>query len=376
VDNWFAARAFQLNAAGPNSVRPPIGYMTSNVLQPATGYMRTFVGTGDRLNLIDEDGPNCRLSNGYGCARNGCTVRNTVTIDRGAASTLSSNAIYTASNFTSSANTAGATGNACTLARAKVVWDYDSSANCTQASAGTLEYLCSGTPATWSCGVVTNNWDTSTHLPSTPPATNADRFLGFYSYGGATASRRFNTSAQANTYDTAFGGNPMGEGDLVDLTSGAVSDPAGNGWYIRYATGSIDERTGSGSTVLDGCVLWNSFQPTAGGSTICATSGENVARFYQANYATGEASCASSFYDATDGGWQRSRSRTVVAVPGEPAPQRTIAAGSGSTSIVTLEAGSNQGDAVTATKELMQSMFQLEVDRPEHACRHESTGCK
>ena len=59
VSNWHAARSFRVaNLAGrtldPEAVRAPFSYMTLNAVQPDTGYLRTFVGTGDRENLLDK----------------------------------------------------------------------------------------------------------------------------------------------------------------------------------------------------------------------------------------------------------------------------------------------------------------------------------
>ncbi len=383
VTNWFAARAFRPSGASDNAVRQPITFMTSNALQPSTGYLRTYVGTGDRFNMLDKDGPLCRLSNPYACAQLGCTVRNTVRIDRGPASTQSTNAQYASKAYSTSTTALAAAGNACSGARMKLTWDYDSTGSCGQNSAGTLEYVCSGTTSTWTCSKAVDNWDKSAYQ-ATAPTTSPDKFFGFWSYGGSSSTRRFNTSAEALTYDTAFGSNtrPMSEGDLTHLTSNTVSaDKLGNGWYLSYGHGETpgrpDERTGSGSTVLDGCVLWNSFEAIEGGSTICATSGENVARFYQANYVTGSPNCAESFQQP-DGGYDRYIERTVVAIPGEPNAQRTISAGQGASTIVTLEAGLTQGNTVSESSELVQSIYQLEVDHTEHACRHagDTSQCK
>ncbi len=57
-------------------MRGPFTYMTTNTLQPDTGYLRTYVGTGDKENLLDK-GSVCRLSNPRACAAQGCDVNNT-----------------------------------------------------------------------------------------------------------------------------------------------------------------------------------------------------------------------------------------------------------------------------------------------------------
>ncbi len=387
VNNWYAARSFR-NGGSTERLRSPFSFMTSNAIQPATGYLRTFIGSGDRFNLADIGGPSCRLSNPSGCARIGCTVRNTVTVQRGTSNTEIGSATYTSGLYTSSSNTALAAGNACSGARVTLSWDYDSTSNCGQASAGTLDYLCSGISTSWACSTVTNNWDTSSYSAGTAATASPDRFFGFWSYGGAAATRRFDTDTEATAYDQAYSGAPMSEANLTSLVTTTTSaDAYGPGWYIAY-TADVDERSGSGSTVLDGCVLWNSFQPVSGGTTSCAASGENIARFYQANYVTGQANCADSFVAASgtdggtssgsDGGTSQPRyvERTVVAVPGEPAPQWMIAGGVGTTQVLTLEAGAASGSSVNQTKELVQSVSQMELDKEAHECRHGGTGCK
>jgi type IV pilus assembly protein PilY1 len=78
VNNWFAARAFRVaNLAGqtndPEAMRGPFTYITLNTQQPDNGFVRTFVGTGDRENLMDK-GTICRLSNPRACALQGYRV--------------------------------------------------------------------------------------------------------------------------------------------------------------------------------------------------------------------------------------------------------------------------------------------------------------
>ena len=68
-------------------MRAPFSYMTLNALQPDTGFLRTFVGTGDRENLM-EKGTTCRLSNPRACAVQGCGVNNTLTVKRGGSTVL------------------------------------------------------------------------------------------------------------------------------------------------------------------------------------------------------------------------------------------------------------------------------------------------
>ena len=58
VSNWYAARTFRVANLGGRStsaeaLRGPFTQLATNVVQPDTGILRTFIGTGDSQNLTD-----------------------------------------------------------------------------------------------------------------------------------------------------------------------------------------------------------------------------------------------------------------------------------------------------------------------------------
>jgi type IV pilus assembly protein PilY1 len=392
VENWFAARAFQVKAPDAETVRPSFSYMTSNTVQPDTGYLRTFVGTGDRYNLADSGGATCRLSNPLGCAQLGCRTRQTVTVERGGSTAWSSSTEYTNYRYTSGTSTPGTAASAtCGATKVALAWDFGAENGCTASASGKLEYTCDGTGTGWGCRVSQNNWvPLATTKPL--PATSPHRFYGFWSYG-AKAARSFNTNSEAQTYEAApFGTGKytsglMTDNHLVDVSQfesdGRVKtgeQEAGAleaGWYVRY--GGSREQTGSGTAIVNGCVLWNSFEAgaTAG---MCAASGNHQARIYQAGFVGGTAQCAQGFYTAagtgsggTGGSWRRFSQRDVQSAPADPAPQRTLE----TVDIVLNEPGTGpRRVGVSLENEALQSLYQLELDRSGHDCRHEAQRCE
>ncbi|KFE60714.1 pilus assembly protein PilY [Hyalangium minutum] len=392
VKNWFAARAFRVaNLAGrsgdADAMRAPFTYTTVNALQPATGYVRTFLGTGDRENMLDK-GTTCRLSNPRACAVQGCGVNNTLTVERGTPTTYTTayttnstyqNFHYSAGNSTT--NTTPTTpGAACGGARVTMSWAYSAANGCSNTDSGSLQYTCSGDTSTWNCEMTQDDWIALNYNQATAPYPQ--RYYGLWTYGG-TAARKFDSNDEAVTYeagmltDTSTGMVNVSNfqaGTLGDATAGRVtSNPSassdGPGWFIEYAANN--ERTGTSGNLIAGCVLWSSFEPSGASGAVCSTTGTNIARLYQANFATGEANCALSFYASSSDQWNRYKLTTTVAAPAEPAMQVGIGGG-----IVTVDAnqqGPGQQDttAVQKTDEGVKSLYQIELDRQGHDCRHD-----
>ncbi|HSP81683.1 MAG TPA: pilus assembly protein PilY, partial [Myxococcaceae bacterium] len=375
VENWFAARSFRVEAAGEDAVRPSFSYMTSNALQADTGFVRTYLGTGDRYNLADSGGTTCRLSNPLGCAQLGCRVSQSITVERGGQTAWSASTSHADYAYTGSTPTLGAGGAACSSAKVSLTWDYGADNGCEASSAGGLEYSCDGSGAAWSCRVTRDDWE-SVSVTKALPATSPHRFYGFWSYGGRP-TRTFDTDAEASAFEAGL----LTDGDLVDVSQfeagGRVgagqqeSGALGPGWYLKY--GVSREQTGSGAAIVNGCVLWNSFEP-AGAGGMCATSDEHSARVYQADFVGGAARCAEGFYTVSTGGgtWKRYEERKVPAVPADPVPQRTM----DTVDVVLNEAGGPRRVGVTLEAEVLQSLYQLEVDRSAHDCRHEGVRCE
>jgi type IV pilus assembly protein PilY1 len=389
VGNWFAARAFQVKASSPDAVRPSFSYMTSNTVQPDTGYLRTFVGTGDRYNLAEGGGTTCRLSNPLACAQLGCRASQTVTVERGGSTAWSANTTYDNYTYTSGVPTSGTAAATCGSTRVSLAWDYGAANGCSASASGRLEYTCDGTGMGWGCRVTRDDW---LPLAATKPlpATSAHRFYGFWSYGVKKA-RTFDTDAEASTYEAPptpsgkYASGLMTDEHLVDVSQfdsdGQVARGAKEagaleaGWSVRY--GAPREQTGSGTAIVNGCVLWNSFEAGASGG-LCAASGGHSARVYQAGFVGGAANCAEGFSVAGTGGggtrtWSRFGKREVVAAPADPLPQRSLE----TVDILLNEPGTGpRRVGVSLENEALQSLYQLELDRSGHDCRHEARRCE
>ncbi len=199
-------------------------------------------------------------------------------------------------------------------------------------------------------------------------------------------ARSFNTDAEANAYDCGL----LTDADLVDVTNfnatRQVSNAAGRGPGHRARAGTSstppnDERTGSTGTLVNGCMIWGSFEPSGSAGAVCSTTGTNKARLYQSHFATGRANCASGFYSAGTNTWARYVEFTTVASTPEPVAQLTLAGGQLSRGVTIVGAGTsnpNGGGAtgpfsidVRTTNDAVKSLYQLELDRRAHDCRHE-----
>ncbi|QRK09895.1 pilus assembly protein PilY [Archangium violaceum] len=380
VENWFAARAFQVKASDADAVRPSFSYMTSNTVQADTGYLRTFVGTGDRYNLAESGGTTCRLSNPLGCAQLGCRASQTVTVERGGSAAWSATTTYANYTYTPTPPTsAGRAGATCGSTKVSLAWNYGAENGCSASTSGKLEYTCDGTGTSWGCRVSKDDW-IPVAATKPPPATSPHRFYGFWSYGVKKA-RTFGTDAEATKYDKAL----LTEDELVDVsqfnadgdvTAGAKEAGALEaGWYVRY--GASREQTGSGTAIVNGCVVWNSFEAGASGG-MCAASGGHSARVYQASFVGGTADCAEGFATVSAAGgsppsWKRFSQREVVAAPADPVPQRNLQ----TVDILLNEPGTGpRRVGVSLENEALQSLYQLELDRSGHDCRHEAQRCE
>jgi type IV pilus assembly protein PilY1 len=403
ISNWFAARSFRVapesGSVNSEKVRAPFTTMAVNAIQPGTGYMRTYIGTSDMQNLYDR-GSVCRLSNPHACAVQGCKMNNTISIKRG--STLAWRSTSPFQNQTLDTTTAvsqvqNAVG-ACGGVEAQVNWSYVGGGSCGYSSSGTLKYTCSGNTSTWACTQPTNNWVTINFANAAQPYPQY--YFGFHSYGGKT--RRFDKlplSGQTEDDDAAA---DVFESDMLTQTdprlknvsafsndgyeSGTTeADPMGSGWYIQYKQGN--ERTGNTGTLANGCMLWSSFEPSGSSGAVCSTTGDNKARIYQADFATGRANCATSFFDEDSKKWARYVEFTTVAVAPSFSTRLTMVNGQISLDLPLLAAGlkrpgggggSDQGvptQEVARSDSAVQAFYQLELDRKAHDCRHEGKNC-
>ena len=64
----------------PNAQKkPPFFHIASNVRQPDTGWLRSFLGTGDRQHLRAKEGTDCGPDDLLACVRMKCDVRGRAT---------------------------------------------------------------------------------------------------------------------------------------------------------------------------------------------------------------------------------------------------------------------------------------------------------
>ncbi|WP_224240647.1 pilus assembly protein [Hyalangium gracile] len=376
VDNWFAARAFRAeNLAGKSAdaeaLRAPFSYMTLNTLQPDTGFLRTFVGTGDRENLM-EKGTSCRLSNPRACAVQGCGVNNTLTVQRDGHTLFTTSAAYKDYRYFGGASTAApAAGNSCAGAQVTLSWNNDKAHGCDNDNDGSIQFSCGGNSSTWSCQE-SSTWAQLNFAEDARPYPQ--RYSGVYTYGGSDPTRKFDTDAEANTYEA----NLVTDSQLVDVgqfdsagkvtTSQQSAAPAGKGWFIQYA--KDHERTGTTGSLQAGCVVWSSFEPSGAAGNMCSTTGTNVARLYQANFATGMANCAVGFYNKGQDEWARFSESTTVAAPAEPAMQVSIGGGTIELGVTMVGPGTADRKAIQVSDDGVKSLYQLELDPRGHNCRH------
>jgi type IV pilus assembly protein PilY1 len=392
VTNWQAARAFRVSnmlpmsgkTTDPEAMRAPFSYMTNDVIQPEKGWLRTFLGTGDRENLL-EKGTVCRLGNRRACAVQGCKANATLTVNRGGVNSLVTSANYTGYHYAGGATTKATGGNACASAQVTLAWDNDKNGTaCLNDSDGSIDWSCSGSPTTWSCST-TDSWAVLNYDSAVKPYPQ--RMYGIYTYGGETTARRFNNEAEAAAYDSSM----LTDADLdnigqFDATTGKANavatsaDPSGYGWYLEYAQPT--ERTGNSGLVVNGCMLWESFEPSGAAGAVCSTTGTNVARFYQANYTTGVANCAIGFFDKSTETWARFIQHTTIASPAELSLQYVLGGGEFSRDVsipgpgVSDTGGGVFSKQVRVTTDAVKSLYQLELDKAGHDCRHAGTGCE
>jgi type IV pilus assembly protein PilY1 len=384
VSNWYAARSFraenQLSSktTDAEAMRAPFSYMVLAARQPETGFWRNFIGTGDRDNQLDK-GSICRLSNPRACAVQGCGVNNTLTVKRGGSTVMTTNATYGSYHYTSGTTTTPSPpGATCSSAQVTLSWDSTAANGCLNNNDGSIQYTCDGDTTHWSCRETQNDW-TSINWPAASPIQQ--RYYGIYAYGGTDPNRKFNNEIEADNYDSHL----YTDADLEDVsqfdTTGQVIDatqrsaaPAGKGWVIKYTP--VNERTGSTGALTNGCVIWNTFEPSGAAGAVCATTGSNKARLYQANYATGMADCAVGFFNGTSNKWARFLATDTTVGGGEPALQVGIGGGVIDKGVVTLAPGSPPArTSANVNDEGVMSLYQLELDRRGHDCRHGGQNC-
>jgi hypothetical protein len=414
VTNWFAARTFEQSrvtgGAQNAKTRQPFFSMTANSYESTSRTLRTFIGSGNREQLMQQ-GATCTQDNLLGCCQAGCTVSGTYAENfAGTCGWTSTFACDSSGNMSHAAVTASPA--ACGTSQTTCA----SSATPFQATATVSVSACpGGATARTSTGTIScNSSGTCSSDQSTPAFTNigfgtvgvtsstqpATRFFGIWSYGRDTA-KMFSDLAGAKLFDanrftdspsyTASCSGPRGSTCvLVDTTAATVSyDPSvagsftvtGNqatvddaGWTYSYQGGS--EKTGAGATVIIGCTAWSGFIPTnaSGGTNTCSgTVGNVTATSYLSDFVTGVPSPSCGYQDAVNNRYNRLTTQTTTAPP-NTANMRVVINASGQVeySALQLLPGSGPSNKALATRsQVLEPIYWLEVPRDLHNCRHD-----
>ncbi|MGZ6123443.1 MAG: hypothetical protein ACXWLR_00695 [Myxococcales bacterium] len=396
VDNWTFGRGYEANPDSPDDSRyhQPIYNLASTTVQEDTGWLRAFVGSGDRAHVRSQNGGDCRPDDPMSCIAAGCAVNTTLTMDSATRRYSSSFASASGSSQSSPAiasptqSLTTLSGPACNAASVSETVQV-SSCPVTGMSftENTLNFSCSGSPTrTCTDGAFPQPIpDTNRNYTVSPPVA-PNSFVGVALLASGSLTRSLNAPADATVYDQ----NRFKLASLVDVTnttanaSGAITStstaPAAArnapGWAIRY--GTIDEKTATSAAILGGCVLWNTLLPT-GGAAGCASAGANVAVSYQSDPVTGAPTCASSFISGSV--YARSINRNVLSPPPEPAASIAVGAGGASMrlSVLEIQPGAQQvtQTVIGTNSELLQMIQSVPLTVDQHICRHvDPTTCK
>ena len=395
VNNWTFGRAYEPNPDSPDDprYRQPIYGLASTTVQEDTGWLRAYVGSGDRAHVRSQTGGDCRPDDPITCVSAGCTVNTSLTMDsatRRYSSTFASAAGSSASSPAIASPTqslATLSGPACKDASVTETVQVSSCpASAMNFTENTLNYSCSGSPLSCTEGAFPQPTPNVNRNYTTTPPVAPNTFVSIAVLASGALTRSMVTPADASTYDQ----NRLKLSRLVDVSSttanasGVITSataPAAArsspGWTIRY--GTIDEKTAGGAAVLGGCVLWNTLLPS-GGATGCASTGANVSALYQADVVTGAPTCASSFISGA--AYARTITRNVLTPPAEPAASIAIGAGGSSVQLSVLRVappggisiGGNGGGAdlttIQSDVELLQMIHSLPLTAEQHICRH------
>ncbi|OJH42137.1 hypothetical protein [Cystobacter ferrugineus] len=418
VKNWFGARSLEVqrsDGAVNGHEKAPFFHVASTVLQPDTGWLRAFLGTGDRQHLRTSPGTDCSADDLLACIRLKCDVKATFVGELNGQqrnSTIEYKGGVLTSNAESWQNTIGS---ACSSAKMELT---ELTYSCPASAYGSATYppltlstksSCSLTGGSWECThSPLNTFDDHDQLlsPEEEVTVGTNRYFGFHAYGGS--KRVFNDEAGAIAFDKlrlTDKPNFTCEGQNCSLVDMTIPDnlysklPAVNGveqryitdvnlavmrnkapgssspgWFIRY-TNNKAERTASGSTVLAGVVFWSSFAPyTEKNADVCSLAGMNDRSYsWQASAITGLPDMAAGF--RTTDGVIASREAKTQAPPGEPTPVIAISkAGTISYQVALSSAGSAPTNETLKTRaNATPDISWMEVPRNLHECRHENS---
>ncbi|HYD41682.1 MAG TPA: hypothetical protein VEB43_12720 [Anaeromyxobacter sp.] len=426
VTNWRAARTFEQGRLPSDDQyatnRSEFFYMTSNAWEPQRHQLRTLLGSGNREQIL-EQGQGCGPDNLMSCCQAGCSVATSTQVNYGVCSSSGAFACTNTGRMTSSpafdqgCGTAGAS--ACTGGATNTFTstsNYSLSCGASGSSIAAGKATCD---ATGLCAV--NPVGTGKDLvpPGAASCTNKAKFYGVWSYGGyQVPEKTFSTEptagwASATTFDrnrftdVDYDGCTFTQNDkcsLVETTRAQVSaegrltcrgvtkcqasvdDP---GWFYTYnvtcptevecSAGCSNEKTVSGSTVVNSCTMWNSFIPRGSalsGSNPCqgANTAQQTAIGYSSDYVTGVPTLSCSQGKSTaDNVVYRGSQRTTIAPPAAPMARNSVTRGGKIYySTLQLDPGAPATSTGSGSRDAAAPLYWTEVPLEVHMCRHVS----
>ena len=431
VSNWYAARAMEelrqsdggqafsqtLSPSGDVQYRSEFYRMTANIWEPTTASLRSFLGSGNRERLLSV-GAACGPTNLMGCAQAGCnvikltdsTTIGSCQIDRRFQDNNDKTQHYFVDDSKCSSPT---TPLDCTGGVKETI-----TLNLEQCNGSSKKYQLTASMTCDSNGNCTpktkvgRNNDLST---KNWPYTSHNRFYGVLAY---SQSRAFSNQTSAVTFDgnrfsdVAVSPCPSGStcGTLVNVTAASVdkngvvtcdgsvvtnststackATPSDPGWFYEYGRKCplascsdpatppwVDEKTGSGATVVGSCVDWNTQRPrgkAVTGAPCQFGSGNPLNITYLADAISGVPnSSLCGFQTDSTTPIYRASSRSGIAPPLDPTAVVTISStGVVRQSLLQVEPGSLQSKDLAQRTEMSQPIYWLEVPRDLHTCRH------
>jgi type IV pilus assembly protein PilY1 len=423
IKSWFGARAFQMGDKTTNALSrsQPFFYITANTALPSSYIYRAYIGSGDRYNLLDQNGGVCAPDNIRACAMRGCTVSvdlasnygTTPELGRvsGSLSEAGTGALTTGAAFDPTGGNAVQTRAAITVSacpspstnNGPTGFTKDVTVTCAKDAIGRWGCPSPATPlygdaldlSNSSNAPVTRNWYFSVRIFDDLP----------------NARIPFTTAAEAKLYDEKRLWIKDSGASVAPTQSGGVSggftiipasvpnptvpvDPSATaGWAIYYDHGptavdvangntynvnALDERTSSVGA-LSSFLTWNTIQPSSGVSSPsggacfvskCTGEDRRVAYHYGAHPITG----GSVLKDDSGNPIRAIVGNTLVPAQGDQPTVfinkkgNVLVAGT----VVNPEKGASVIGADAAT-DAVTELGWIEVSEPTHACRHASS---
>lgn len=416
VTNWSAGRAFEMDknanvTSGYKDIKnvQSFFYLPSLAIDPSSLSLRAFIGSGNRYALLEPYSGLCRYDNPMACAKFGCDdIRIDLDIERAPSEIEGQWNRFQDRRMDNSSNQRIEDGpEVRTYCQDNAELNYEDYRidGCDQESGGDKNYG-QVNLATFSCGSQTDfGWGCR---PSNSPnrkindlqfridtgianANGKDRYYGLIVYGAGRSFDETNTGSApfAEQFDigrlTDRGSNSSLTNvtnvtcDATNACTAGTAPPVtpAQGWWLEYPNHGM--KTATGSAIIASCVVWSSLNPgaeIAGGTEACATSVAN-SNFYQADFITGEPNCATGFANPDGGSNFRFLTRDVLTPPPEPATIVQISQSGNirySAQLPEPGRGTQFQVDVTAGGDVLQSVYELPIQRSTHECRHVQNG--